>query len=253
VTTSRTSTRRGLRWLAGGLAIGILAAAFTGPAAAQSESYTEDTVRSISVNGVGLVKAEPDVADINLGVTAQGEDARSASQAAAASMEAVIAALLDAGIAEKDIQTSSKRLNPVYDGDTDTPTIEGWAASNLRNRTVRDITTVGDVIDTATAAGATNINGITFRVDDATAAEAEARSAAVADAKAKAEQLAADAGVAIIGIISINESGGQAPQPLYFEGDTTGGEARGSAMAETPVLPGQVELSINVFMQYEIG
>ncbi len=253
MTTSPSTTRPGLRWLAGGLAIGLLAAAFAGPVAAQAQTDTEDTVRSISVNGVGLVKAEPDVADINLGVTAQGEDAKSASQAAAKAMEAVIAALIDAGIAEKDIQTSSISLNPVYDWDNDPPTIEGWEAGNLVNVTVRDIATVGDVVDAATAAGATNINGITFRVDDPTAAEAEARSAAVADAKAKADQLAADAGVTITGIISISESGGQTPQPLYFERDTMAMAEAAGDMAKTPVLPGQVELSISVFIQYEIS
>ena len=253
MTTSLPSIRPALRWLAGGLAVGLLTAAVAGPVAAQAQSDTEDTVRSISVTGVGLVKAEPDVADINLGVTKQGEDATSASQEAAMAMEAVVKALLEAGIVEGDIQTSSISLNPLYDWDNDPPTIEGWEASNLVDITVRDITTVGDVVDAATAAGATNVNGITFRVEDPTAAEAEARTAAVADAKAKAEQLAADAGVTITGVINISESGGQTPQPLYFEGDTTGGNERLAAIAETPVLPGQVELSISVFIQYEIG
>ena len=254
MTTSISATRPGLRWLAGGLAVGLLAAALAGPAvgAAQAQSDSDDTVRSISVNGVGRVKAEPDVADISLGVTKQGEDAQSASAEAATSMDAVIAALLAAGIAEEDIQTSSISLTPITNWENNPPTIEGWEASNLVNVTVRDITAVGDVVDAATAAGATNVNGITFRVEDPTAAEAEARSAAVADAKAKADQLAADAGVTITGIITISESGGQAPQPLYFSRDAMAMGAASEEMAKTPVLPGEVELSISVFIQYEI-
>jgi uncharacterized protein YggE len=254
VTTTISATRPGLRWLAGGLAVGLLAAALAGPAvgAAQAQSDDQDTVRSISVNGVGRVKAEPDVADISLGVTKQGEDAQSASAEAATSMDAVITALLAAGIAEEDIQTSSISLNPIYNWDNNPPTIEGWEASNLVNVTVRDITAVGDVVDASTAAGATNVNGITFRVDDPTAAEADARSAAVADAKAKADQLAADAGVTIVGVISISESGAQPPMPLYYQSDTMAMGAASAEMAKTPVLPGQVELSITVFVQYEI-
>ena len=254
MTNTISATRPGLRWLAGGLAIGLLAAALAGPAvgAAQAQSDDQDTVRSISVNGVGRVKAEPDVADISLGVTKQGEDAKAASADAATTMDAVIKALLEAGIAEADIQTSSISLNPIYDWDNNPPTIEGWEASNLVNVTVRDIAAVGDVVDAATAAGATNVNGITFRVEDPTAAEADARSAAVADAKAKADQLAADAGVTIIGIITISESGGQAPQPLYFQRDTMAMAEAAGDMAKTPVLPGEVELSISVFVQYEI-
>jgi hypothetical protein len=254
VTTTISVNRSALRWLAGGLAVGLLAAALAGPAvgAAQAQSGDQDTVRSISVNGVGRVKAEPDVADISLGVTKQGEDATSASQEAATTMDAVIQALLAAGVAEEDIQTSSISLNPIYDWDNNPPTIEGWEASNLVNVTVRDITAVGDVVDAATAAGATNVNGITFRVDDPTAAEADARSAAVADARAKADQLAADAGVTIVGVISISESGAQPPMPLYYQSDTMAMGAASAEMAKTPVLPGQVELSITVFVQYEI-
>jgi hypothetical protein len=218
--------------------------------AAQAHSDSEDTLRSISVNGVGRVKAEPDVADINLGVTKQGEDAQSAAGEAATTMDAVIKALLAAGVAEADIQTTSLTLYPVYDYNENPPDIEGWEASNMVNVTVRDIESVGAVVDAATAAGATNVSGITFRVDDPSAAEAEARSAAVADARAKADQLAADAGVTIIGVISISESGGQQPQPIYMERMAMD-MAAGDALA-TPVQPGQVELSISVFIQFEI-
>lgn len=251
--TTLFETRSGPRWLAGGLAIGLLAAAIAGPAvgAAQAQSDDEDTIRSISVNGVGRVKAEPDVADVNLGVTKQGEDANAAAGEAATTMDAVIKALLEAGIAEADIQTTTLSLNPIYDWNESPPDIEGWEASNQVRVTVRDIEAVGDVVDAATAAGATNVNGISFRVDDPTAAEAEARSAAVADARAKADQLAADAGVTITGIISITESGGQQPQPIYMDRAEMAFDTAASA-APTPVLPGEVELSISVYIQYEI-
>ncbi len=219
--------------------------------AAQAQSDDGDTVRSISVNGTGRVKAEPDVADVNLGVTKQGEDAKAAAGEAATTMDAVIKALLEAGVAEADIQTTTLSLNPLYDWDENPPEIEGWEASNQVRVTVRDIEAVGDVVDAATAAGATNINGISFRVEDPTAAETEARSAAVADARAKADQLAAEAGVTIIGIISISESGGAQPQPIYMDRAEMAFDMAASA-APTPVLPGEVELSVNVFIQFEI-
>ena len=116
--------------------------------------------------------------------------------------------------------------------------------------TVRDIEQVGAVVDAATAAGAPNVNGISFRVEDPSVAQAAARSQAVADAEAKALQLAADARVNVIGVVSISESGGQQPQPLYL-GRSNAAFASDEAF-NTPVLPGEVELSINVFIQYEI-
>jgi uncharacterized protein YggE len=251
--TTLPTSRSGLRWLVGGLAVGLLAAALSGPAvtAVQAQSDGDETIRSISITGVGRVKAEPDVADVSLGVTKQGEDAQSAAGEAAITMDAIISALLEAGVAESDIQTTSLTLYPVYDYNENPPDIEGWEASNIVNVTVRDIESVGDVVDAATAAGATNVNGSSFRVDDPAPAEAEARSAAVADARAKADQLAADAGVTIIGVVSISESGAQMPQPIYMERAAFDMDGR-ACMRTTPVLPGQVKLSSNVFIQYEI-
>lgn len=251
-TTTRTPSRPGLVWLAGGLAIGLIAATMMGPASnvARAQSDGNDTLRTISVSGTGRVKATPDVADVQLGVTFQGKNAQSASSKAAETMDAVITALLGLGIAEADIQTTSLNLDPIYDYDDNPPNITGWQASNMVRVTVRDISQVGEVVDSATAAGATNVDGISFRVEDPTEAQTIARSEAVANAEAKALQLASDARVNIIGVVSVSESGGQAPPPVFL------GRADVSFAAEqsisTPVLPGEVELSVNVFIQYEI-
>ncbi len=241
-----------LRWLSGGLAVGLLAAALMAPAVATAQTPTDsdDTVRTISVNGTGRVKAEPDVADISLGVTTQGMEAAEAAGKAAEAMDSMIKALLEMGIAEADIQTTNLSLNPRYDWTKEPAPIVGWEANNMVSVTIRDIDSVGAVVDTATDNGATNVNGISFRVEDPTGAQSTARSAAVADAEAKATQLAADAGVAIIGVVSISESGGQGPQPIYLAREEMAFAA--DAAASTPVLPGEVELSVNVFIQYEI-
>jgi uncharacterized protein YggE len=224
----------------------------TAAVSAQTSTDSDQTVRSINVSGVGRVKAAPDVADISLGVIIRDQEAGGASQQAAEAMEAVVTALLGMSIAEADIQTTSLSLNPVYDWESETPEVTGWEANNMVNVTIRDIESVGDVVDTATAAGANSINGISFRIEDPTEAEAEARSAAVADAQAKADQLAADAGVEINGIVAITESGGWQPEPLYVDREMAmGGEM--DTMAMTPVLPGEIELSVSVIIQFEIA
>jgi uncharacterized protein YggE len=255
VNSTISHSRPGLRWLAGGLAVGLLVASLTVPAVATAQSQTGDgdTFRnSISVTGTGRVKAEPDVADISLGVTKQGDEAAEAANKAAEAMESMIAALLEMGIDEADIQTTSLSLSPLYDWNNEPATIEGWEANNMVLVTIRDIESVGAVVDAATAAGATNVNGISFRVEDPTESEMTAREAAVADARAKAETLAAAADVTIIGIISISESGGELPMPIYMDGGDMRFAAAEDSMAKTPVMPGEVELSIDVFIQYEI-
>jgi uncharacterized protein YggE len=253
VNTTLSISRPSLRWLATGLAAGLLAASLAGPGvvAAQAQSDDgDDTLRTISVNGVGRVKAEPDVADISLGVTEQGKEAGEASSKAAASMDSVVTALLEMGIDENDIQTTSLNLSPRYDWNQEPAPIVGWEANNMVSVTIRDIDSVGAVVDGAVDAGANSVNGISFRVEDSTEATAVARSAAVADAEAKAAQLAADTGVTITGVVSITESGGQQPQPIYMARNEM---AMDTAAASTPVMPGEVELSVNVFIQYEIS
>ena len=251
--TTLSLSRPGLRWLAAGLSAGLLAASLSGAAASPAQAQStdsSDTLRTISVSGTGIVNAVPDVADVNLGVFEQAKEAAAASQEAAASMDAVVQALLSLGIDEKDIQTTSLSLSARYDWNTEPARIMGWEARNMVNVTVRDIEAVGDVVDTVVKAGANQINGVSFRVEDPTEAQALARTAAVEDAKAKAEQLATDTGVEIVGIVSISESGGQQPQPIYMARTEM---TFAAADAATPVLPGEVELSINVFIQYEIS
>jgi uncharacterized protein YggE len=253
-TTTLSLSRPALRWLAGGLVAGLLAASLVGTAAAPAQAQPTDdgeTLRTLSVTGTGRVNAVPDVADVSLGVFEQAKEAAEASQQAAASMDAVVQTLLAMGIDEKDIQTTSISLNARYDWNQEPAQIVGWEASNMVNVTVRDVEAVGDVVDTVVEAGANQINGISFRVDDPAEAQALARTAAVKDAEAKAQQLATDAGVEIVGIVSISESGGQQPQPIYMAREEMAFAA--DAGASTPVLAGEVELSISVFIQYEIA
>jgi uncharacterized protein len=247
-----TPARPGLAWLAGGLAVGLLAASLAGPAlgTARAQSDSEEPTRMISVTGTGRVFLKPDIADVSLGVVVQAREALEASQRAAEAMDAVIAALLDLGIAEEDIQTTQLSLNPVYDWNRNPPLITDWEANNVVRVTVRDVEQVGPVVDAAVAAGATRVDGVSFRVDDPTAAEAEARTEAVTSARAKADALAAAAGVTITGVLTISESSMQPPMPIYLERSFAAAE--GMDMAATPSLPGQVEVQINVYITFSI-
>ncbi len=255
-TTTLSPSRPGLRWLAGGLAVGLLAASLVGAAVAPAQAQTTDadeTLRTLSVSGTGRVNAVPDVADISLGVFETAKEAAGASQKAAVSMDAVVQALLALGIDEKDIQTTSISLNASYDWNKQPAQIVGWEASNMVNVTVRDLEAVGDVVDAVVQAGSNQINGISFRVDDPSEAQTLARTAAIEDAQAKAEQLASDAGVEIVGIVSISESGGQQPQPIYMAREEMAFAGAADMAASTPVLPGEVELSVFVSIVYEIA
>jgi len=205
---------------------------------------------TISVSGIGRVTITPDVADLRLGVQITKPTVKEARDAAAGSMAKVVAALRAAGIAEKDIQTSTLSLQPVYDYNTDgsAPKLTGYQLTNTVAVTIRDLDRVADAIDGAMTAGATTMDGVTFRVDDPSAAEDQARTAAMADAKEKAEALASAAGVTIIGVASIFEGYAPPPTPIPYAGAL---KAEAADVA-TPVQPGVTEILVSVSVVYLI-
>jgi uncharacterized protein YggE len=168
-------------------------------------------------------------------------------------MTAVIASLKNLGIADKDIQTTTLSLQPVYDYSTNTnpPRLTGYQLSNAVAVTVRDLDKLGDAIDDALAAGATSLDGVSFRVADQTAAEQQARQAAMDEAKAKATTHAGAARVSITGVASISETVAPIPYPVYYGyGNLAGAPGKD---VQTPVAPGSTEVSVTVSVVYLIG
>jgi uncharacterized protein YggE len=243
-----------LRWLAAGLAAGMLVAAAAGPALGPRSILAADPTtppeHTISVSGTGRVVVSPDVADIRLGVIVTRPTVKAARESAAASMTAVIAALKKLGIADKDLQTTGLSLQPnyTYSNGGGNPRLNGYTLSNSLSVTVRDLNKIGDAVDDALAAGATTLDGIAFRVDDPAKAEQQARSEALAQAKAKADTLASGAGVRITGVATISESVAPVPYPMYY--GALAGIAKDTA---TPVQAGSNEVVVTVSVAYLIG
>ncbi|MEP7379931.1 MAG: SIMPL domain-containing protein, partial [Chloroflexota bacterium] len=201
---------------------------------------------TISVSGTGKVVLTPDVADVSLGVTVQKDKASTARDEAGRVMAAVIAALHGLGIADADIKTTQLYVSPMYNYGN-SQSISGYQMSNIVSVHVRDLTKLADVIDQSVAAGATDVQGVSFDVADRAAAEQDARTAAVKDARAHADTLAAAAGVTITGVQSIAET---TSTPWPWPGR---GFANDAAGAPTPIQPGSAELSIDVSVVYIIG
>ena len=146
---------------------------------------------SITVGGTGRVAVQPDIADLRLGVAIARDTVADARSEAARVMAAILAAIRTAGVTDRDIRTTLLSVQPRYDyREGKAPRLVGYDLSNVVEVTVRDLATVGDVIDGALRSGATSLDGLAFRVDDPSAAEREARIAAVASARARADILA---------------------------------------------------------------
>jgi uncharacterized protein YggE len=233
--------------LAATAALAIILGPSLAPRGASAVDGSTPAEHSISVTGTGRVTLSPDLADVQLGVMVQRPTVKAARDDAATAMTAVIVALKAAGIADADLTTSLLSLQPQYDypNNGGTPHIVGYQFSNSVKVTVRHLDTLGDVIDGAIAAGATSLDGVTFRVADETKAEAQARTGAMSDAKARADALAAAAGVSINGIISIAETVSPTPYPMPYA-------ALDSAKLATPIQPGTNEVTVSVNVVYRI-
>jgi uncharacterized protein YggE len=244
-----------------GLAVALLLVGMAGfwlwgqaasPAAAQDTDADHSPAQTITVVGQGQARMEPDIARVSVGVETSGESISEAVAENDTRMKAVLDALIAAGVEEKDIQTANYSISldrypepmPRVEPATGEPAAL-YRVSNMANVIVRDLETVGAVLDTVVEAGANNIWGISFALEDPTAAEAEARADAIDNAAARAEALAELSGVTLGPVMSVSEVVGAGPVPmsLSVERAVAGGGA---------ISPGELEIGYQVQVVYFI-
>jgi len=199
----------------------------------------------IVVSGDGQAKTDPDMAVVTVGISKQSSTAKAAQESVNSTATAIRDAVLKVVGDRKLIQTSGLSL---YPQSNQTGKTIGYQASNMITITVNDITRAGDVVDAATGAGATNLNGISFGVKDPKKARALALKDAVADAKSKADSLAEALGVTITDILQVTE-GDSDYNPFPAQYKTMALESRASA----PIEAGQVELGASVTIKYRFS
>lgn len=208
----------------------------------------------IWVSGEGEVTVAPDIATLRLGISAQEATVAEAQSQAAEAMDRVMTALIDNGVAEKDIQTQYFSIRQVTEWDRvkEEEIVVGHRVTNKVNAKIREIDKTGSIIDAVAEAGGdlTRIDSISFSVDDPSACYKEARQKAMADAKAKAEQLAELAGVTLGKPTYISE-GIQVP-PIYPRSVYYEEAAIPAPAPPTPISPGEMELSLTVQVAYAI-
>ena len=239
------------------------AAAARTPATAQvspAASQSGTSQSGIWVAGEGSVTLEPDLAVLGLGVEARGETVSEALADASTAMDAVLNALSSRGIEDRDVQTRNFRVRARYDYQEvvqsgvrrEERVLSEYVVTNTVTAKIRDLASVGDVIDEVAAAGgdATRIDDVGFTVDDESAYAEELRSEAVADAMAKARHFASLAGVSLGEPTFISEGAAGAPfQPVYAESFAM---ARAASAPATSISGGELELRMSVQVLFEI-
>ena len=152
-----------------------------------------------------------------------------------------------AKVERRDMQTSQLNLAPVYEpfreGAEAPPKVVAFQASNMVTVVVRDLGSLGGLVDALAGAGANRLYGIAFDVAEPRPSVDAARREAVADARAKAELYAEAAGVTLGPVVTIRESVGMGgPEPLRAK----------AAMEAAPVAEGTVTLTADVEVVFGI-
>jgi hypothetical protein len=242
--------------LAGALVAMALIMAVTITVAGRSESGATaaetDASRTISVNGEGRVSLAPDVVMMSLGVDERNADLNAAQTAADEKMDAIIAALRSNGVAENDIQTGNYSIYAERDYEREGQPVTGYVVSHTVTAKVRDLDNAGNVIAAAIDAGANNVGGIWFGLDDPAAAIQQARELAVADAEAKATELARLANATLGPIQVISEGYTPSTPPVPFNGAGMAYDEAVRSSAPT-INPGQTEVVLTVSVTYAIS
>jgi len=227
-------------------------------------NYRNQTPPTISVNGAGEMVAIPDVATFSFSVTETALTVGDAQTKAATKTNAAIKVLKDAGIAEKDIMTSSYSINPHYEYQDGICTqsypstckpgksvLTGYDVNEGVDVKVRDLTKAGSILTSIGGLGVQNVNGLSFSIDNADTLKDQARSKAITEAQNKADVLAQQLGVKLGRVISFNETGNQ-PVPIVYGMSNSMMEAKASIAVAPTIQTGEQKVTSNVSITYEI-
>ena len=203
----------------------------------------------IRSSGEGVVSVRPDQASISVGVITQGTTAAAATDANASKADAILAALRRLLGTTADIRTSFFSVSPNqrFPSGGGLPEIVGYTATNQFRVVIADTSAAGRVIDTATAAGANSVGGISFGVRDPTPLRQQALRLATQQARSNAEAIATGMSGRLGTVISAAESSVSTP---ILGLDRSGGGA--AASVTTPVEVGNLEVRANVTMEIEV-
>lgn len=202
------------------------------------------------MTGTASVEAQPDQAEIDLGVVTRAETSQRGSADNARQADAVLTALRRA-FPMATIRSISYTVQPEYSrpAGNDEPRITGYTVTNIVRATLDDVTKVGALVDAATMGGANRVERIRFALKSEEAVRARALREAAVSARARADALAAALGLRVVRVLSASDESGPPVRP-FAEAVSF---ARAGAAPQTPIEAGPIELTATVSLTVEVG
>lgn len=235
-----------------------LAASAQPASTTMSQAQSSPTVPLVTATGSATVSRAPDQAVVMLGVATVGTTSTDAQDRLNTTLDKVVKAVKALNLPDLKVQTQWLSLQPVYEQvdyreqqrQPREPKIIGYNASNTIRVSVGDVNKAGSIIDAAIAAGANQVQGLSFELKDDRAAKDEALRSAAKDARSKAEAMADALGLRVVRIVEVQSGFNQQPRPMF--------RGRGVAMAvadaaPTVVEPGEVSITEQVTVSVEVA
>jgi uncharacterized protein YggE len=214
-------------------------------AAASAQTTTPTPVRTITAVGNSTISATPDEAMVDVGVSTQAASAQDASTQNATQVSSVLAAMQNVLGPNANIQTINYSLNPIYSPGSN-PTIVGYSASNTVQATITDMTLIGKIIDVSIGAGANNVSGISFGLQNPAPVQAQALQQAATAALAQAKAIASGLGVQTGNVLHASQGVATTYTPTTLA-------PTAATASSTPVVPGLIQVqgtvTVEVLMQ----
>jgi hypothetical protein len=181
----------------------------------------------LSVVGEGKVDVVPDTAFVDVGVNINNVQTVDEAQAGINKVNnKIIESLKALGIDKKNIKTSNYSIYPNYDYSKETTgEITGYNGNVTISIKTDDVTKVPQVIESATKAGANQVQGTRFEVGDPAKYRSEARNKAIQNAQKEAKLLADSLGIKLGKVVNIVESTGTTTngEPAFYAERAMGG------------------------------
>ncbi len=237
--------RRSIPLAAAGAAIAALAGCDSNSSTAPGANP-----RQVTVVGSGQVQGVPDTLTANVGIEFTAPDVTAAMNQTNERQQAVIDALVGAGIDRQKISTTQVTLSPQYSnpGPNGTATITGYRASNAIAVKIHPADTASRILALIVGTGgdATRISSVSYSIADDSQLVKDARARAFNDAKDRAAQYAQLSGLALGRVLSISEETGGTPSAKVPFAPTR------AMPTAVPLEPGQQTVSFSVTAAWEL-
>ena len=235
-----------------GLAVALALAALPATAAAQEVAISlapGEVLLKVEAEGEHL--ARPDVMGISAGVVTTGRTAKEALAANATVANRLLQAVRASGIEPRDVQTSQLTVSPQFareersgNDEDNVRRITGYLARNRIHLRLRDLSRAPEIIDALFEAGANEVQGPSFSLQDPAPALRAARRAAVAEARAEADTYADALGMKVARVLRVSERGS-------FDSEKDGYiVVTGSRIPSSPLEPGELRTRVRVWIDY---